>query len=89
MPHTINPSINPKVPYDPVKDFSPVSLTSVSPIFLFVHPSFEAKSVKELIALAKLSRTSLPSPLAATARQHTSSLLLQASAGIKLTHVPY
>jgi tripartite-type tricarboxylate transporter receptor subunit TctC len=34
------------VPYDPVKDFSPVSVISVSPMFLFVHPSFEAKSVK-------------------------------------------
>ncbi len=90
MPHSINPSIHPKVPYDPVKDFSPVSVIGVSPMFLFVHPSFEAKSVKELIALAKAQ----PSKLAIAsggngATTHLVAELLQASAGIKLTHVPY
>ena len=90
MPHTINPSINPKVPYDPVKDFSPVSVIGVSPMFLFVHPAFEAKNVKELIALAKAQ----PGRLAIAsggngATTHLVAELLQASAGIKLTHVPY
>ena len=90
MPHSINPSINPKVPYDPVKDFSPVSVIGVSPMFLFVHPAFEAKNVKELIALAKAQ----PSKLAIAsggngATTHLVAELLQASAGIKLTHVPY
>ncbi len=90
MPHAINPSIHHKVPYDPVKDFSPVSVIGVSPMFLFVHPSFEAKSVKELIALAKAQ----PSKLAIAsggngATTHLVAELLQASAGIKLTHVPY
>jgi tripartite-type tricarboxylate transporter receptor subunit TctC len=42
-----------KLPYDPVKDFSPVSMLFSSPLYLVVHPSVEAKSVKELIALAK------------------------------------
>jgi len=90
MPHTINPSINPRVPYDPVKDFSPVSVIGVSPMFLFVHPAFEAKNVKELIALAKAQ----PGKLAIAsggngATTHLVAELLQASAGIKLTHVPY
>ena len=90
MPHTINPSINPKVPYDPVKDFSPVSVIGVSPMFLFVHPAFEAKSVKELIALAKAQ----PGKIAIAsggngATTHLVAELLQASAGIKLVHVPY
>src|SRR5436190_10675433 len=90
MPHSINPSINPKVPYDPVKDFSPVSVIGVSPMFLFVHPAFEAKNVKELIALAKAQ----PGKLAIAsggngATTHLVAELLQASAGIKLTHVPY
>jgi len=90
MPHSINPSINPKVPYDPVKDFSPVSVIGVSPMFLFVHPAFEAKSVKELIALARAQ----PGKLAIAsggngATTHLVAELLQASAGIKLTHVPY
>ena len=90
MPHSINPSINPRVPYDPVKDFSPVSVIGVSPMFLFVHPAFEAKNVKELIALAKAQ----PGKLAIAsggngATTHLVAELLQASAGIKLTHVPY
>ena len=90
MPHTINPSINPKVPYDPVKDFSPVSVISVSPMFLFVHPSFEAKSVKELIALAKAQPNKFAIASGGNgATTHLVAELLQASAGIKLTHVPY
>src|SRR5438105_4276032 len=51
MPHTINPSIHAKVPYDPVKDFSPITIVGVSPMFLFANPSFAAQNVKELIAL--------------------------------------
>ena len=53
MPHTINPSIHAKVPYDPLRDFSPVTVIGVSPMFLFTHPSLQAQSVKEFIALAK------------------------------------
>ena len=90
MPHTINPSINSKVPYDPVKDFSPVSVISVSPMFLFVHPSFEAKSLKELIALAKAQPNKFAIASGGNgATTHLVAELLQASAGIKLTHVPY
>ena len=90
MPHAINPSINPKVPYDPVKDFSPVSVIGVSPMFLFVHPSFEAKNVKELIALAKAQPNKLAIASGGNgATTHLVAELLQASAGIKLTHVPY
>jgi tripartite-type tricarboxylate transporter receptor subunit TctC len=90
MPHAINPSIHPKVPYDPVKDFTPVTLIGVSPMFLFTNAGFEAKSVKELIALAK----SQPGKLAIAsggngATTHLVAELLQANAGIKLTHVPY
>ena len=90
MPHTINPSINSKVPYDPVKDFSPVTVISVSPMFLFVHSSFEAKSVKELIALAKAQPNKFAIASGGNgATTHLVAELLQASAGIKLTHVPY
>jgi tripartite-type tricarboxylate transporter receptor subunit TctC len=48
-----NPSLYDKVPYDPVKDFEPISLVSIAPNVLVVHPSVPAKSVKELIALAR------------------------------------
>src|SRR6185436_3954545 len=53
MPHAINPSIHAKVPYDPVADFSPVTVIGVSPMFLFANTAFEATSLRELIALAK------------------------------------
>jgi tripartite-type tricarboxylate transporter receptor subunit TctC len=47
MPHTINPSIHAKVPYDPVRDFSPVTIIGVSPMFLFANPSLGVQNVKD------------------------------------------
>ena len=49
----VNPSLYAKVPYDPIKDFAPLTLVAESPNVLFVHPSVAAKSVKELISLVK------------------------------------
>ena len=49
----VNPSLYAKVPYDPVKDFAPITLIAASPNVLVVHPDVPAKSVKELIALIK------------------------------------
>src|SRR5688500_5463709 len=51
--HSINPSLDPKLPYDSVRDFAPVTLVASSPNVVVLHPSVPAKSVKELIALAK------------------------------------
>ena len=51
--HAINPSLYPKLPFDPIKDFSAVTLIATSPLMLVVHPSVPATSVKELTALAK------------------------------------
>jgi tripartite-type tricarboxylate transporter receptor subunit TctC len=51
----VNPSLYAKVPYDPIKDFAPVTLAAASPNILFVHPSVPAHSAKELIALIKSS----------------------------------
>ncbi|MBI1988241.1 MAG: ABC transporter substrate-binding protein, partial [Betaproteobacteria bacterium] len=51
--HTINPSLYAKLPYDTIKDFSPITIVAKSPLVLVVHPSIRAKSVKELIALMK------------------------------------
>ena len=52
MPHTINPAVH-KVPYDPVRDFTPITLVARAPQWLFVHPAVQAKSVRELVALAR------------------------------------
>ena len=49
----VNPSLYAKVPYDPIKDFAPVTLVAASPNVISVHPSLPAKTVKELIALVK------------------------------------
>ena len=90
MPHAINPSIHAKVPYDPVADFSPVTVIGVSPMFLFANTAFEAKSLRELIALAKAQ----PGKYAIAsggngATTHLVAELLQANVGIKLNHIPY
>jgi tripartite-type tricarboxylate transporter receptor subunit TctC len=90
MPHAINPSIHARVPYDPVKDFAPITLVGVSPMFLFANRSFDAGGVKEVIALARAQ----PGRIAIAsggngATTHLAAELLQSRAGIKLTHVPY
>ena len=90
MPHTINPSIYSKVPYDPVNDFAPITVVGVSPMFLFANPSFEARSIRDLVALAKAQPGRLAIASGGTgATTHLAAELLQARAGIRLTHVPY
>ena len=90
MPHTINPAIYAKVPYDPVRDFSPVTVIGVSPMFFFVNPAVKAQSVKEFIALAKAQPGKLAIASGGTgATTHLMAELLQSHAGIRLTHVPY
>ena len=89
MPHTINPSIHAKVPYDPVKDFAPITIVGMSPMFLFANPSFQAQSVKDLIAVAKAQPGKISIASGGTgATTHLAAELLQAHAGIRLTHVP-
>lgn len=90
MPHTINPSIHAKVPYHPVKDFAPISIVGVSPMFLFAHPSFQAQNVKDLIGLAKSQPGKIAIASGGTgATTHLAAELFQSGAGIRLTHVPY
>ena len=50
---TVNPGLMPKLPYDPIRDFAPVSLIATAPHLLAVHPSVPAKSVKEVVAIAQ------------------------------------
>ena len=79
-----------KVPYDPAKDFAPVTLVGSVPHVLVVHPSVEAKSVKDLIALAK-SRPGQINYASASAggMPHLAGELFNIMAGVKLTHIPY
>src|SRR5688572_30152139 len=52
-PHSVNPSLYTKLPYDTLRDFAPVAMVALSPYVLVVHPSLPVRNVKELIALAK------------------------------------
>ena len=86
----LNPNLYQKLPYDPDRDFRPVSLLSSSPYILLVAPSVPAKSVKELVALAKSKPGQINFASGGTGTgNHLSGELLKLSAGIDITHVPY
>jgi tripartite-type tricarboxylate transporter receptor subunit TctC len=79
-----------KVPYDPVRDFAPISIATVSPFALVVHPSVPAKSVRELVALAKEKPGDLNvASFGSGSSSHLTAELFKAVAGVNLTHVPY
>lgn len=86
----INPGLYAKLPYDPVKQFTPVTQLNSQPNVVVVAPSFPAKSVKDLIALAKSKPGELTfaSPGAGSA-PHLSAEMFQRAAGIRMIHVPY
>jgi tripartite-type tricarboxylate transporter receptor subunit TctC len=86
----IFPSLSSKLPYDPVKDFAPVTQIASSPNVLTAHPSVPAKSLKELVALAKAKpgEVSFASTGVASVG-HLTGELLNSLAGMKMTHVPY
>ena len=87
---TTNPAFGNKLDYDPVKDFSPVGLAAYVPQLVVVHPAVPAKSMKELIELAKTQpgKITFGSPGAGTVG-HLSIELLNSTTGAKFTHVPY
>jgi tripartite-type tricarboxylate transporter receptor subunit TctC len=86
----INVSLFPKMTYDPVKDFAPIALTGIIPMILLVHPSVPAKSVKELMALARSRPGEMTYGSAgAGSPAHLAHELLNQSAKVKMVHVPY
>lgn len=79
-----------KMPFDPVRDFLPITMVSRSPNILVVHPSLPVKTVKELIALAKARPGQLNYGAGAIgASTHVASELFNQMAGVKIVHVPY
>jgi tripartite-type tricarboxylate transporter receptor subunit TctC len=87
---SINPQVNPKLPYDAVKDFAPITSAVNVPFMLAVHPSVAANSMAELIALAKAKPGVLKySTPGAASSNHLAGALLESMAGIKLSHIPY
>ncbi len=78
------------LPYDPVRDFAPIGLVSNVPIVIVVTPGLPARSVKELIALAKAKPGRITYGSGGTGTtNHLAAALFEAAAGVKLTHVPY
>ncbi len=86
----VNPSLYARVPYDPVKDFTPVTLVAASPNVVFVHPSVPANSVKELIDLVKSNPAKYSYAQPSTgSTPHLSAELLKLTFGIDLQMVPF
>ena len=88
--NTINATLYAKLPFDFARDFAPVALTTATPNVLVLHPSVPAKSVKELITLAKSRPGQLNYASSGVGTTpHLSAELFNAMAGVKMLHVPY
>ncbi len=86
----INPSLYAKMNYDPLKDLAPVILISSAPLLMVAHPALPARTVKELIALAKRRPGELSFPSAGNgSSSHLGGELFKSVAGIDIQHVPY
>ncbi len=86
----ITPHLNPKLPYDPFRDFAPVALGVTSPMVLVVGPSSAVRSVQDLIGQARTKPGKLNYSTAGVGTPpHLAAELLRASAGIDIVHVPY
>ncbi len=89
-PFVVNPSVFAKVPYDPVKDFTPIVMVAQSPLMLVVNAAVPAQTVQELIRLAKAQPGKFTIASAGTgASSHVVAELFKMRAGVNLTHVPY
>lgn len=88
--HGVAPSLYPNLTYQPLKDFAPVSLVVSAPLVLVTHPSVEAKTLREFIALAKTQPDVLTygTPGNGTS-MHLTGVMFDLKAGTKLVHVPY
>ncbi len=88
--HAINSSIYTSMPFDPVKDFAPVSLMLTNQLVLLVNPAIPARSVAELVAHSKTRGTRLFFGSAGTgSSHHLAGELLKSRSGLEMTHVPY
>lgn len=86
----VNPSLFKKLPYDPIRDFTPVGMMAEFPFVLVVSKDFPAKSVKDLIAMAKAKPGSINFASAGNGTgQHLSAELFKLMAHVDMTHVPY
>ena len=88
--YAVNPSLYPKLPYDPVRDYAPISLLANAPYLLVVHPALPAKSVAELVALVKARPGQLSySSSGNGSGAHLAGEMLRSLARVEILHVPY
>ena len=88
--HVTNPTLQPKLPYDTLNAFAPVSMVAVAPSVLVVHPSLPVRSVRDLIAFAKRRPGELDYGSAGTGTAtHLAALMFSAMTGVIIEHVPY
>jgi tripartite-type tricarboxylate transporter receptor subunit TctC len=88
--HAINVSLYSKLPYDPVKDFAPITMLATLPNMLVVHPSLGVSGVRELIALLKANPNKYSFGSAGNGTsQHISGELFKAMTGVSMQHIPY
>jgi tripartite-type tricarboxylate transporter receptor subunit TctC len=79
-----------KLPYDPVKDFAPITMLATSPLYLVVHPSVPANSIGDLIAVAKSRPGKLTyASIGNGSAQHLATEMFKSMAGVDIMHVPY
>lgn len=89
-PHAINPGLFAKLPFDPVKDFAAISLVGSTPLIISVTPALPAKTIKELVALAKAKPGQLNYASAGSGGPgHLAGALFNTVTGVNIVHVPY
>ena len=88
--HAINASLYPRLPFDPIKDFTPLTMVSTSPSVLVAHPSVPANNVAELIALAKSKPGQLNFAIGALGSSlHLAGEAFKLKAGVFIVNIPY
>jgi tripartite-type tricarboxylate transporter receptor subunit TctC len=88
--HAVNATLYPNLPFDPVKDFTPLTLVATAPSMLVAHPSFPAKDVRELIAMAKAQPGKLNFAIGAVGSSlHMAGDAFKMRAGLFIVNIPY
>jgi tripartite-type tricarboxylate transporter receptor subunit TctC len=89
-PLAVSPALNPRLPYDPVRDLAPITHVASFPNLLVVHPSLPVRTVKDLVALARARPGQLSYGSAGSGTStHLAGELLKAVSGADIVHVPY
>jgi tripartite-type tricarboxylate transporter receptor subunit TctC len=87
--YAVNPSLTPNAGYDPEKDFVAIAVVAAQPNLIIVHPDFPAKSLAELLQMARTSKLAYASPSSGTTPHLTAENLFKVRAKVDITHVPF